>query len=425
MTADSRYLPALRAFRLPGAILLLLLPLFALPRDGSAVQEKPPGGRCMECHSSPDVQTGRPQVDPGQIDSSAHRGLACLDCHRDVAALPHPIRPLRVDCLGCHAGGVDRTGLSIDNWRDSVHGRAVAAGKAGAAACTDCHGRHDILGQDNPRSTVCRRNIPVTCARCHENNQVVLKHDIHSERPYQEYQQSVHGRALYQDGLLQVAAVCTDCHGVHDIQAAGDTLPLASQPATCGKCHIAIFETYIQSIHGSLRVVKGDLSSPSCVDCHGEHGIQPPQNVLAPTYSANIPNTCARCHADKVRMARYNIATDRLATYQQSFHGVAQGLGELNAANCASCHGYHDILPSSDPRSSTNAANMIATCGKCHPNASANFIKGNIHVNPRSRSAGAVYYLRTGMVWLVYVVLALLAFWMGADLTRRRRRSRG
>jgi len=47
--------------------------------------------------------------------------------------------------------------------------------------------------------------------------------------------------------------------------------------------------------------------------------------------------------------------------------------GQLFQANCASCHGVHNILPSSDPRSSVNAANLAKTCGVCHAGAGSRF----------------------------------------------------
>ncbi|OGF99701.1 MAG: hypothetical protein A2Z86_06960 [Candidatus Glassbacteria bacterium GWA2_58_10] len=121
-------------------------------------------------------------------------------------------------------------------------------------------------------------------------------------------------------------------------------------------------------------------------------------------------------------MAKYDIESDRLSTYKQSFHGVAQGLGSENAANCASCHGYHDVYAPSDPRSMVNPQNMLETCGKCHPKATANFLAGKIHVNPEQKSAGAIYYLRKSLVWLVYATVAFLVFWVGIDLSRRWRK---
>jgi len=400
----------------------LLALWLAFGAQPAAAQEGLTDTACLHCHDRQDSLW----VDTLALSQSAHTDLACTGCHVDVTVLPHPAKPGPVNCLDCHENSTDVQGKPVGRWHDSVHGRAVAASpdSSGAATCTDCHGRHDIRGQDDPLSMVNRRNIPLTCARCHEDNRVVLKHDIHAEAPYHEYESSVHGKALYKDGLLQVAAVCTDCHGVHTIQAAGDSLPMAAQPATCGKCHTAVYDTYRSSIHGQLHLEKHDPNAPGCIDCHGEHGIQAPTNAESPISRANIPKTCASCHADQTRMAQYDISTDRMETYKQSFHGTATGLGDQNAANCASCHGWHDVYPAADPRSSVNPQNMLKTCGKCHPKATANFIVGKIHVDVRAKSAGTVYYLRQVLIWLAWAVGAFVAVWMVLDIILKKRRGR-
>lgn len=375
---------------------------------------------CAECHFP--TATGRegPKVDFVLVQGSAHRNLSCIECHSDITGLPHEPGLKKVDCLACHGSRVDVQGGTVEKYRDSVHGRAHREELGeDAASCVDCHGRHDIRSHRDPQSLVYRANIPLTCARCHENNQVVLRHDIRFEKPYQEYEQSIHGKGLLKDGLLQVAAICTDCHGVHDIQGADQARPMAAQPETCGRCHITIYDTYSSSIHGRLHIEEHNPDSPGCVDCHGEHGIQSPETKAAPTSQANIPRTCASCHADEVRMAKYDISTDKLDTYKHSFHGVAQGLGDQNAANCASCHGYHDVFPVSDPRSRVHPANLIKTCSNCHPEATTNFVSGKIHIDPAQKSAGAIYYLREILVWLVYATLAFLVFWIAIDLSRK------
>jgi Cytochrome c3 len=397
--------------------LVLGFTVSSFPLSAAATDEQ-----CMECHADGSRKSDLPQVDYTQTGLSAHKNLSCTDCHSQVADLPHADSLSSVDCLSCHGGETDISGEKIRHYKDSAHGRARAeGGDEDAATCVDCHGKHDIRREEDPQSMVFRRNIPLTCARCHENNQVVLKHNIHAEHPYLEYEESVHGKALFKDGLLQFAAVCTDCHGVHDIQAAKDSLPMASLPSTCGKCHITILETYRSSIHGRLRIEEGNLDSPGCVDCHGEHGIIAPENDEAPTSKANIPKTCSFCHANTESMAKYDISTDRLETYKSSFHGVAQGLGELNAANCASCHGYHDILPAKDRHSRVHPDNMLKTCGKCHPDANLNFVAGKIHIDPKSKSSGAIYYLRTVFIWFTLAVLIMLVVWTAIDFSRRMR----
>src|SRR5262249_56411080 len=88
--------------------------------------------------------------------------------------------------------------------------------------------------------------------------------------------------------------------------------------------------------------------------------------------------TCARCH-EGVRLSQeYGISARRATTYLESYHGLASKLGSQVVANCASCHGVHNILPSSDPRSTIHRANLIKTCGQCHPGVTEKFVAAPI-----------------------------------------------
>ena len=70
-----------------------------------------------------------------------------------------------------------------------------------------------------------------------------------------------------------------------------------------------------------------------------------------------------------------------MPSYADSYHGLAIKGGKLTAANCASCHGVHNIFRSTDPRSTVNAANLGKTCGQCHKGATeARFAIGPVHV---------------------------------------------
>jgi cytochrome c3-like protein/doubled CXXCH motif protein len=406
-------------------LLLALALIGSLAASPVAVAATPDNSSCRQCHLPGSHDQQAPKLDFKLAAGSAHGGLSCTECHSSSADLPHRESLPKVDCLACHGDQLDVAGTSVHKYGDSAHGRARdEAGGEDAASCVDCHGKHDIRGHDDPASLVYRGNIPRTCARCHEDNQVVLRHDIRFEQPYHEYEQSIHGKALLKDGLLKVAAICTDCHGVHAIQSHLALRPMASQPETCGSCHITVYNTYHQSIHGRLHIDENNMDSPGCTDCHGEHGILSPERSGAPTSQTNIPKTCSSCHADAVKMGNYDVDTDKLATYKQSFHGVAQGLGDQNAANCASCHGYHTVYPANDPRSKVHPDNMLKTCSECHPKATENFVNGRIHVDPTSSSSGALYYLRTSLVWLVYITLGALVLWVALDINRRLRKPR-
>jgi cytochrome b subunit of formate dehydrogenase len=96
-------------------------------------------------------------------------------------------------------------------------------------------------------------------------------------------------------------------------------------------------------------------------------------------------------------------------SYENSYHGLARRLGSPVAADCASCHGVHNILPSSDARSMISQANLTQTCGQCHPGAGDNFTKGKVHLNvPASEDAGS-----TGVRWVRWFYLPVILLTVG------------
>jgi hypothetical protein len=383
---------------------------------------------CVTCHMEQKGAMRASYVDASALESSVHKNLKCLDCHSDVGEVkhvvgevPHQRYPEKVDCTKqCHVegNGMGAPDFSpMEQYKDSIHGIARKAAVEDAAACTDCHGRHNIRPKDDPESTIHRSNIPRTCAVCHEDMQVVIKHHIHAEMPFQEYERSVHGKALYRDGLFEVAAVCTDCHGTHDIQGAGMPNLRPRRPETCGRCHIGIFVVYRKSTHGMAAVEDQNPDAPVCTSCHGEHTISVPTD-------GEVSEICSQCHAVEGLMTKYEIPVDRTATYEQSYHGIATSYGSKTVAHCASCHGHHDILPPTDPKSSVYSANLVNTCGKpkCHPGISAKVASARMHVDVRKRESGGVYYVRQFFVWAFVGLLVITFIWVVPDLARRIRR---
>jgi hypothetical protein len=91
----------------------------------------------------------------------------------------------------------------------------------------------------------------------------------------------------------------------------------------------------------------------------------------------------------------------------QSFHGLAQQFGGLTVANCASCHGFHDVLPSSDPLSSVNQKNLPQTCGKCHAGIGTRLAKGEMKIhNLPGAELGKPWLLN--FITLFYIVIIVL-----------------
>ena len=150
--------------------------------------------------------------------------------HADVKVVPHDPAPARPNCAGCHDD-------AIKEYATSIH--AVAKGKGDKAApwCTDCHGpAHSILPKTDPSSRTYHLRIPQTCARCHENAVITKQHPMPSPQKIEQYFGSVHGKGALDKGLM-VSAVCSDCHGAHDILSPSDPSSRVfptNIPRTCG-----------------------------------------------------------------------------------------------------------------------------------------------------------------------------------------------
>ncbi len=313
-------------------------------------------------------------------------------------------------CLACHGKpGFKKTlpsgqvlGLFVDPTplRLSVHKKLN---------CVQCHADvNEVPHKERPQR--------VNCRRCHYQGNTM---GAPQTSKYIEFENSVHGLALKAGNPK--APLCQDCHGGHFILPGSDPRSRVGHdnvPQTCGTCHIKIYGQYRESIHGKALAL-GNKDAPVCTDCHGEHTIQRPSVPSSSVNPANVANTCGKCHAKIVIMKKYGINAEQVSTYKNSFHGIANEFGVLKAANCASCHTAHDILPPDDPRSSVNPKNIPKTCGRCHHGANANFAKGRIHVDPDDRSAGIVYWVALGFKILTLSTLAGLFIHIGLDLFRQ------
>jgi cytochrome b subunit of formate dehydrogenase len=363
-------------------------------------------------------------VDAKKLSHSIHGSMfTCVDCHKDVKSLFHTTPPQKVSCADCHADA--QTAYS-----HSLHAQASKSGKKPAASCQDCHGSaHEILPASDPASPISHGNIPVTCGRCH-GQKFLMESNGQSTQPFISYQDSVHGRAT-ESGSTK-AAVCTDCHGAHETLPPNNSkspIYKFNVPATCGKCHSDIEQTFNQSIHGQA-IARGNGLAPVCTDCHGIHTIKSPENPASSVSGQNVSrDTCARCH-EGVRLSQeFGVPGGRVTTYMDSYHGLASQGGSVVAANCSSCHGVHNILPSSDPRSTINRANLDATCGKCHKGVTQKFTLTPVHLGD-GQSRKDIGSIVVRWVRLIYIVLILLVIgsmflhnaimWRSKAIARRR-----
>jgi cytochrome b subunit of formate dehydrogenase/5-methylcytosine-specific restriction endonuclease McrA len=397
---------------------------------------RPSDQECLACHSdatpSADGTSAHPAIDAGKMKASIHGSMfACVDCHKDVTSAPHEKTPARIACAGCHADAQAAYARSYHATARKPDGTALSSTPA---TCTSCHGdAHTILPVADPKSPVYHSNIPATCGACH-GQKFLMESTGNSAQPFVSYQQSVHGR-LVENGS-QTAAVCTDCHGAHDILPANDARSLINKfnvPATCGKCHAGVQTVFMRSIHGQA-ISRGNGLAPVCTDCHGIHTIKSPSDPNSSVSSQNLSrDTCAGCHQGVRLTQEFGVIGNRVSTYNDSYHGLASQGGSVVVANCSSCHGVHNILPSSDPHSTINPANLDVTCGQCHKGVTQKFTLNKVHVdtqNGRSSDAGttAVRYVRWFYIPLILLVIGGMLvhnaiLWRAKLIARRRAQS--
>lgn len=329
---------------------------------------------------------------------------------------PAPEPKLVMQCDSCHGVGKTLPFLAGEKFhKDShkeydagFHAKAANNGKK-AASCLDCHAVNGdtstIFSAANPKSTVNRANISQTCGRCHNDPAIVANGSGLSTRPMLAYNESVHGKALSRGNLK--AAVCIDCHNSHDIRPGNDSVSPISKfnvASTCGKCHSGIFTDFNESVHG-VSLSRGNYQSPNCTDCHGIHSIK---SHTTESRQALGLTGCSQCH-DGVRLTQdYGIAPGRVASFKDSYHGRAGKHGSDVVADCASCHGVHNILPSTNPKSLIHADNLVTTCGQCHIGAGTNFAIGKVHLDtPASQDIGSrgIFWVRTVYLVLIFGIV--------------------
>ncbi len=181
---------------------------------------------CLGCHgpraaTSTDARLRSLAVPAARLARSVHGKLACVSCHTTITAIPHKnALPTPADrrrqvpqmCGSCHA-------KALDDYRHSVHGRAVMRG---GAVCTDCHSAHAVTP---PHAPATRLAITKNCGTCHAG-------------ALASYKQSYHGK-IFALGYANIAT-CADCHGSHAILPASDpasSVSSAKRLATCRNCH--------------------------------------------------------------------------------------------------------------------------------------------------------------------------------------------
>ncbi len=323
-------------------------------------------------------------------------------------------------CLGCHTTpGLNVVLPSGEPLPLTMDPAVFSASVHGGLKCTECH--TTIQGYPHPKIIAAdRRAFQMDryqqCRTCHPDQ-------------YKASLDSNHARELAAGN--RNAAICTDCHGSHDISIPNQ--PRQKISTTCGKCHSTINQAYSQSVHGAALLETSNPDVPVCTDCHGAHSQADPTTQA---FRLKSPNICAKCHGDAAMMRKYNISTEVFDTYVADFHGTTVTLFEkqhpdqqTNKAVCTDCHGVHNIQSVSAANSAVVKENLLTTCRRCHPDATANFPDSWVgHFAPTRDRFPLVYYVNLFYQILIPAVIGGMALFVlvdaGSRIVRRVRKGR-
>ncbi len=227
---------------------------------------------CARCHTDSDIEKRHGLPAPEMIkayNSSVHgkilkegrlvRAAVCTDCHGSHLVSGPKEKDSRLYktnipsvCGKCHV-------QIYNEYKKSIHATSLSQGKMDSPDCTDCHGEHTLTLVKDPSSKVYAKNIPTTCAKCHEDQRIIGKYSLPTDR-YSSFIGSFHGVAVKFGNLT--AANSTSCHEVHRILPASDpesSVNRANLSKTCGKCHPQLQGVALQ---GKIHVEARKESSP-------------------------------------------------------------------------------------------------------------------------------------------------------------------
>lgn len=342
----------------------------AAPGNTVPLPQKPDNSKCLSCHSNPGQTFTFPNgdvvsisVDSTTYDHSTHQTLACQTCHTNITSFPHPQNTAKSardytlqhkdTCNQCHPDQAKQLA-------GSAHAKLAAAGNPNTPICADCH---------NP----------------------------HIQEPIQKDKN-------------------------------GDPAPSEHQKiaTTCSKCHSSIFNEYKNSVHGKALFNENNLDVPACDQCHGIHNLKQARTV---EFRLNSPELCSNCHTRADIMNKYNISTNVLNTYVADFHGTTvtlfskehTGGMDTNKPVCYDCHGVHNIASVKDPKQGLELQqNLLITCQKCHPDASKNFSTSWMsHYNASPTKFPLVFYVNLFYKIFIPTVLGVMAIFVLSDILHR------
>jgi hypothetical protein len=272
-------------------------------------------------------------------------------------------------CINCHLELAGELQIPSDNFPEDIHAQR-------GLFCQDCHGG-DPTQVDKTAAKLSgtgytgkpdHRQIPERCNSCHGDEDYMKRYNPNIRvDQYDRYLTSVHGQRLL-EGDTRVA-VCTSCHQVHQVRSSQNILARTfptNVAETCGHCHadaeymagyditVTQSEDYEQSIHYDFLMNQGDLTAPTCNDCHGNHGAVPPG-------VQSVHFVCGTCHASNE------------VQFQGSTH--AEYFDMLEMPGCITCHNNHSTNRVEEEWLDLDSGESCSTCHDADSESGENILQ--------------------------------------------------
>jgi hypothetical protein len=412
------------------AALVAILWLAAFLAPGPAASEPakaltkplPTETSCVKCHSDLDGDLQAPTKHMGE-DVHFTIGLSCHDCHGgdptagfegdpDAAhSKAHGFRgkPARTAipafCARCHADAEFMKKfdphMRVDQYSEyltSTHGKQLQKGDDKVAVCVDCHGVHGIRKVSDPMSSVYPTRLAETCARCHTDKALMTQYGLPTE-PYADYKTSVHAKALYEGGDIS-APTCNDCHGSHGAAPPG----VGNVSQVCGSCH-GRESTLFRETEAKRHIDLSDCIQ--CIVCHSNHAVLLPNDDML---GVGPNSTCITCHSEGD--SQYALADSMHKNIQGARTRLAEANDLLTRAARAGVEVTPDLFALKEGQDKVVEARVLV-----HSFDAERFLKaageaqavGDHGLEAGRRAFAELRYRRTGLVIFLVIVVAVIA----------------
>ena len=242
-------------------------------------------------------------IDKSVLQRSVHNKLSCWDCHYGFSSEDRPRRTFRSrreytiassdSCQRCHFDKYSQT-------LESIHYSMLSKGVLKAPVCIDCHGSHSISRGSKDRAVTTRR-----CQQCHEEIYSVYVKSVHGKALLDEQNQDVpicvdchkaHNitQAHTLDYRERIPEICSSCHAN---KAIVEKYGLSTDVV---KTYLTDFHGVTLEFYKRQREALEKPARPIavCTDCHGTHNIISTKGTDAALLKANLAKRCQQCHKD-------------------------------------------------------------------------------------------------------------------------------